>query len=868
MDNLLTSSYRATDVESRWLEKWATLKLELAAEGGQPQYTITIPPPNVTGSLHMGHALCYSIHDLLGRHKRMQGYDVLILPGTDHAGIATQSVVIKNLKAQGVETSKLTRDELVSEIWKWREESGGQILEQFKRLGHLFDWSRLRFTLDEGYEKAVLEAFVRLFDEGLIYRGKRVINWDPVLKTSVSDIETERREVKGKLYHVRYPFTDGSGHIVIATTRPETMLADVAVAVHPEDERYKGLVGKTLRLPLLEREIPLIPDEYPDPEFGTGAVKITPGHDANDFEVGQRHDLPILVAFDDSCRINEVGGKYQGLSREQARQQVVEDLEASGALVEVEDHHIALLVSDRSKEVIEPLASEQWFVKQSELAKASLADYRAGKTRFVPERYATVYTDWLENIRDWCVSRQLWWGHRIPVYYTAHGRPIAAMSWEEAEAKAGEPIVSQDEDVLDTWFSSALWPFATQGWPESAPARYPTDVLITSRDIIYLWVARMTMMSAHFLGQEPFKDVFIYAQVQNEKGQRMSKSLGTGVDPLVLIEKYGADALRMSLLGQTSDNQDIRFSEKRVEDASRLCNKLWNASRFIQMKAQGRQREAEINPQRTVDKWILTRLNQTVKQVDDALASYAPGNASEALIEFFWSDFCDWYIELSKDRLGADDPVDPIASILYRVLDTVLRLLHPITPFITDEIAESVLGHSGSLTASKWPQIEPSWSYDSDSSTMDRWMAITRRIRALRADVGLAALKQIPKAYISEDLGEEGMSVVASQAWVEELEVGAAPRMSIQDVVAGLHIALPLDLIENPEEEVTKIAAETERVASDLHKIDARLNNPQFAERAKPEVVARDREAAEQLRERLEALEKRRRLFESALTQE
>lgn len=868
MSNQLTTSYEAEAVEQKWLTKWADSAIGQAGAGSKKQYTITIPPPNVTGSLHMGHALCYSIHDLLGRYKRMQGYDVLILPGTDHAGIATQSVVIKNLKAQGVDTSKLSREELVKEIWRWREKSGGQILEQFKRLGHLFDWNRIRFTLDEGYERAVLYAFIELFDQDLIYRGKRVINWDPVLKTSVSDIETERRDVKGKLYHIRYEFTDGTGSIVIATTRPETILADVAVAVHPDDERYKGHVGKTLSLPLLGREIPLIADAYPDPEFGTGAVKITPGHDPNDFEVGERHNLPILVAFDESCRINELGERFQGLSREQARKVIVEELEASGALVEVEDHEMSLLVSDRSKEIIEPLASEQWFVRQTELAKGALQHYSQGKTTFVPSRYASVYTDWLENIRDWCISRQLWWGHRIPVFYTASGKAVAAVDAEKAAKKAGEEIVRQDEDVLDTWFSSALWPFATQGWPEIEPDRYPTDVLITSRDIIYLWVARMTMMSAHFLKEAPFNDVFIYAQVQNEKGQRMSKSLGTGVDPLELIQQYGADALRMSLLGQTGDNQDIRFSPKRVEDAARLCNKLWNASRFIQMKTAEHAISEDFEPTGTVDRWILTRLNQTVRSVDEALERYAPGDACSALIEFFWSDFCDWYIELSKDRLTQPQVGDQVASILHHVLKTVLKLLHPVIPFITDEISETVFGTESSLCVTGWPQINPDFEFESELDAMVSWSTITQRLRALRADVGVAAMKPAPEAFIESDLGPEGMAVVASQAWIQSLKVGTGPKMAVQDVVEGIQIAFPLDSVEDPAAELEKLAAEVGRLTIELKKIDARLNNPQFAERAKPEVVERDRAAADQLRERLRALERRRTLFESALTPE
>lgn len=864
----LSSRYDASQVEAKWYQRWEAAGLfQPDPDPARPTFSVTIPPPNITGSLHMGHALCYPIQDLVGRYRRLRGDNVCILPGQDHAGIATQSVVSKNLKKQGIAPASLGREKFVEKVWEWREESGGTILSQFRQLGCAFDWSRSRFTLDEGYAKAVLQVFIDWFERGLIYRGQRVVNWDPVLLTSVSDIETERKTIRGKLYHVAYPFADGSGHVTIATTRPETMLADVAVAVHPSDERYHGLVGKTLILPLTGREIPLVADPYPDPAFGTGAVKITPAHDANDFEVGRRHNLEMPRCIDERARITELGGKYAGLDRYEARKAIVADLEASGALVRMEDYDIPVIVSERSGEVIEPLLSEQWFARQSELAQPAIKAVRDGRIRFVPDRYAKVYLDWMENIRDWCISRQLWWGHRIPVYYTADGEAFAALSWEDAQRKAGDrPIVRQDDDVLDTWFSSGLWPFATHGWPDATPdlARwYPTDLLVTDRNIIYLWVARMAMMGLDFIGDVPFRDVYIHATVLTEDGRRMSKSLGTGVDPRDVIERIGADALRFTLLGQAGMNQEIRYSERRTEESRNFCNKIWNAARFVLMNLDGYDPAAR-PPLEDVDRWLLSRLARTERTVRAAYDGYDMQAAAQALYNFFWSEVCDWYIEVSKGRLT--DPARRAAPqrVLVETLSAFLAMLHPIMPHLTEEVHAHlpIPDRPEFLMASRWPEIPAEFADEAVEARVERWFAVTRALRALRAEVGLAAMRTVPEAYAEGDLaGGEG--VVASQAWVGELKPGRPAGKFVTTTAEGVDLHLPIEGLIDLDKERARLAKETERAEADLAKLRQRLENPQFVERAKPEVVERERATAAELEATLVKLRERARLFDA-----
>ena len=859
----LATRYDASQVEPKWYAAWEKAGLFLPdPDPAKPVFSITIPPPNITGSLHMGHALCYPIQDLVGRFQRLKGKSVLILPGQDHAGIATQSVVEKNLRKEGLSGAKLGREDFVERVWQWRRESGDTILNQLRLLGCAFDWTRSRFTLDEKYAEAVLRVFVDWFDRGLIYRGKRVVNWDPVLQTSVSDIETERKTVRGKLYFIKYPFEDGSGHVTIATTRPETMLADVAVAVHPSDKRYKGLVGKSLILPLLSRRIPLLEDIYPDPEFGSGAVKITPAHDANDYEVGVRHNLPMPVLLDERGRVTEEGGPYAGLDRNEARKRIVADLEAQGLLEKVEDYEIPILVSERSGEPIEPLLSEQWFVRQSDLAKPAIESMRAGKMSFVPERYARIYLDWLENIRDWNISRQLWWGHRIPVYYDEGGSPYAALSWEEAEKKAGEKIVRQDDDVLDTWFSSGLWPFATLGWPEEADdlkRYYPTSVLVTDRNIIYLWVARMAMMGLDFMKEVPFHEVFIYATVLTEDGRRMSKSLGTGVDPTEVIAKIGADALRYTLLSQTGQNQDIRYSERRTEEARNFCNKIWNATRFVLMHLDGPPVEPKGLDQ--TDEWLLSRLYQTEKTVREAYEQYDLQSASAALYRFFWSEVCDWYIEISKARLSDPSQAEAPRWVLATSIRAFLTMIHPIMPFLTEELYQHLpLNDKRSfLMQEAWPALPESFLRPESEAKLERAFEITRAIRALRHEAGLTPRQTVPTAYADGDL--QGLEeLIASQCWVEELRKGKQPEGTkvISTTAEGVELYLPTEGLMDPSKELERIDKETEKLEAELKPLEARLTNPQFLEKAKPEIVEREQAAARALQERLSKLRDRR----------
>lgn len=858
--------YDASVVEQKWYARWEEAGLfSPETNSTKPSYVITIPPPNITGALHMGHALCYPIQDLLGRYYRSRGRNVLILPGQDHAGIATQSVVEKLLRKEGSSGAKIGREAFLQRTWEWREESGDTILNQFRRLGCAFDWSRQRFTLDEGYVRAVLKVFIDWFDRGLIYRGKRVVNWDPVLKTSVSDIETERKVTKGKLYHIRYPFVDGSGEVVIATTRPETMLADVAVAVHPSDERYKGLIGKMLTLPLVGREIPLISDIYPDPEFGTGAVKITPAHDPNDYQVGVRHGLPMPVLLDESAKITEDGGAYAGLDRYEARKRIVADLEEQGFLVKVDDHELALIVSERSGEVIEPLLSEQWFANQSELAKPVIEAMKAKQIKFVPERYDDIFTDWLSNVHEWCLSRQLWWGHRIPVFYTAEGRAVAAQTWEEAEEKAGEKVVRQDDDVLDTWFSSGLWTFATMGWPDDETDLkqfHPTDCLVTSREIIYLWVARMAMTSLDFVKEIPFKEVFIYATVLTEDGRRMSKSLGTGVDPMTIIDSKGADVLRYTLLSQTGYNQDIRYSDKRTDEARNFCNKIWNAVRFVLMNHEG-EFPAKPTELAAEDQWLLSRLAACEEICRKGYDSYHIQEVCQALYKFFWNELCDWYIEISKHRLT--DPAQSATPrwVLFTALEAFLVMMHPVMPHITEEIyaALPLPNKSAFVMSAPWPDHVAEFRTMAESETrVERWFTITRSLRALRAALNLEPGRTLETAYVEGNL-QGGDFVVSTQAWFKGLTSGRPEGKFVSATIEGVDLHLPLGEGIDLDKLRASIERETENSTIELGKLRERLDNPMFAERAKPEVFAAAQSQAKELEEKLVKLAERAQLL-------
>lgn len=864
----LGSRYDASAVESKWYRCWEEAGLfQEEASSSKPRFTITIPPPNITGALHMGHSLCYPTQDLIGRFKRLRGFNVLVVPGQDHAGIATQSVVSKQLKEKGISPIELGREKFIEKVWEWRKISGDTILQQFRNLGCAFDWEKTRFTLDDDYVEAVLTVFIRWFEKGLIYRGKRVVNWDPVLQTSVSDIETERKVIHGKLYHIRYPFVDGSGEVIVATTRPETMLGDVAVAVSPQDARYDGLVGKKLVLPLVGREIPLLADPYPDPEFGTGAVKITPAHDPNDFEVGVRQGLEMPVVLDPTAKIC-AEGPYLGLDRVAARQAIVADLETQGFLVKVEDHQIPVLISERSGSIIEPLLSEQWFVKQTELAAPGIQAVREGRIRFTPERYSKVYLDWMENIRDWCISRQLWWGHRIPVYYTESGAAFAALSWEDAQTKAGsEKIVRQDDDVLDTWFSSGLWPFAVLGWPqrtEELEARYPTNVLVTDRNIIYLWVARMIMMGMDFVGEIPFTDVCIHATVMNEHGQRMSKSLGTGVDPTEVIEKVGADALRYTLLSQAGSNQEIRYSEKRTDEARNFCNKIWNAARFVFMNAEGQMPDcpSTLEP---VDQWLLSRLAHAEAQTREAYEQFDFQAAAQALYQFFWSELCDWYIEVSKSRLAHPEQRQVPLWVLLTSLESFLIMLHPIMPHITEEIYEKLprTHKSRFVMTAEWPEFVSEFKNPAAEQQVERWFEWVRALRALRADLEIDPKKPVEVAYFEGNL-EGGASILESQAWVQSVRPLSAEAGRVVSVtLGGVDLHLPLDGLVDEAKLQAKLVNEESKLAQEIEKLKGRLENPQFVERAKPEIVERERANLADLEDRLAKNRVRQQLFKS-----
>ncbi len=877
--------YNPETVEQKWYNYWQEHGLfKPAGDESTPVYCITIPPPNVTGSLHIGHALCYSIHDVLLRWKRMQGYQVLCVPGTDHAGIATQNVVEKNLRAQGLSRHDLGREKFLEEVWKWVDHSGGTILKQFRRLGCSFEWDRTRFTMDEGYVHAIHECFIKWWEDGLIYRGTRITNWCPRCLTAISDIEVEHLDAPGKLYRLRYPFADGNGYVVVATTRPETMLGDTAVAVNPADPRYADRIGALIQLPLTGRQIPLITDEHARMEFGTGAVKITPAHDPNDYEVGKRHELPVVVVIDEQGVMTaEAGEAYAGLDRYDARKRVLADLEAQGLLDGEEDYTVPTATCARCHTVIEPRISDQWYVRMDRLAQQAIEVVREGRVRFVPDRYTRLYIEWMENIKDWCISRQLWWGHRIPVWYTDDGEMIAASDEQEALAKSGGRAVRQDDDVLDTWFSSALWPHAVLGWPQDTDdleKYYPTSVLITARDILYLWVARMIMTGVYFKQDVPFRDVYIYSTVLTEDGRRMSKSLGTGVDPLDLIDMYGSDALRMALLIRMATGQDLRFAQVRdgrhsmTEEARNFCNKLWNASRYVLMNLDDDFRSGwdgqlpEIGERSVEDRWILSRLNATTEAVNAALTAYNMDDACRAIYQFFWDEYCDWYIEATKPRLYGEQAGRNVAlRVLCWVLDRVLRLLHPFMPFITEEIWQAMPRAEGdpiSIMIAHFPEAQDALNDPAAESTMMQCIELVRSLRALRSEIGLdlgvkAPISIHPLDQDANDKLHALWPVLKTLARVEPAQLVSAPPAVTRCVSGHAQLAdlyLVLDGLDMTRE-VARLTREAENTQKELDKLQARLNNPKFTERAPAEVIARDRQAAAEVAERLQRIQQR-----------
>jgi valyl-tRNA synthetase len=851
----MPTKYDPQSIERGRYEWWLQGKFfEAKDDEGKQPYTVVIPPPNVTGKLHLGHAWDTTLQDIITRMKRMQGYDVLWLPGMDHAGIATQAKVEEKLRKEGKSRYDLGREKFIEETWKWKEEYASHIREQWAKLGLGLDYSRERFTLDEGLSKAVREVFVTLYKKGLIYRGEYIINWDPSTKTALSDIEVIYKDVQGALYHMKYPLADGSGYIEVATTRPETMLGDTAVAVHPEDERYKHLIGKTVKLPIVGREIPIVGDDYVDMEFGSGAVKITPAHDPNDFEIGNRHNLERIIVMNEDGTMNANAGKYQGLDRFECRKQIVKDLQEQGILFKIEEHLHSVGHSERSGAVVEPYLSTQWFVKMKPLAEEAIAlQNKENKVNFVPERFEKTYLHWMENIRDWCISRQLWWGHRIPAWYhketgeiyVDHEPPSDLENWE------------QDKDVLDTWFSSALWPFSTMGWPDTESSDYkryfPTDVLVTGYDIIFFWVSRMIFQSIQFTGERPFKDVLIHGLVRDAQGRKMSKSLGNGVDPMDVIAKYGADSLRYFLSTGTSPGQDLRYSTEKVEATWNFANKIWNASRFALMNMNGlTYEEIDLSGEKSVaDKWILTRLNETIDHVTKLSERYEFGEVGRALYNFIWDDFCDWYIEMAKLPLYGDDEAakKTTRSILAYVLDQTMRLLHPFMPFITEEIWQN-LPHSGeSITVAKWPEVRPELSDEEAAQEMKLLMEMIRSVRNIRAEVNTPMSKKIKMLVKAKDEKvlaslEKNRSYIERFCNPEELQMGLnieTPEKAMTAVITGVEIILPLEGLINIEEEIARLEKEWDKLNKEVERVQKKLSNEGFIKKAPEHVVAEER---------------------------
>ena len=862
----LPKAYDFRGVEEKWYRFWEekgffTPKLDPK----KPRFSMVIPPPNVTGTLHVGHALNTTLQDIMARYKRMDGYDTLWVPGTDHAGIATQNVVEKQLAKEGLTRHDLGREEFLKRVWAWKEEYGGAIIAQLKRLGCSCDWTRLRFTMDEGLSRAVREVFVRLWEEGLIYRGDYIINWCPRCHTALADIEVEHEPTPGHLWHLRYPLVTGEGHIVVATTRPETMLGDTAVAVNPEDERYRALIGQKVKLPLIGREIPIIADREVDPEFGTGAVKVTPAHDFADFEIARRHKLPFVKVMDEDGRMTEEAGPYAGLDRFEARKKVVEDLKAQGLLEKIEDYEVVLGKCYRCGDIVEPLLSKQWFVRMKPLATPAIAAVERGFTRLVPENWKNLYYDWMHNIRDWCISRQIWWGHRLPAWTCKDcGEITVSREDPSACAHCGSKNIVQEEDVLDTWFSSALWPFSTLGWPEDTPELrlyYPTSLLVTSFDILFFWVARMLMMGLHFMGAVPFRDVYIHALVRDEKGQKMSKSRGNVIDPLVMIEKYGTDAFRFTLAALAAQGRDIKLAESRIEGYRHFVNKIWNAARFVLLNLEGYEKTPLLKEELPKEsRWILSRLTRTIARVRQALDAYEFDQAALTLYHFFWHEYCDWYVEMSKRFLAEGGKARRLAqNVLLFVLETSLRLLHPFMPFVTEEIWQAIPHEGESVMIAPYPKPDPELEDEEVEQEIARIKEAIVAIRAIRADYHLHPTAEIRVIIATERenlaaLFREFEPVIRQLARVSTLEVTkdlSRPKGAASAVLTGAELFVPLEGLVDVAVEIKKLSREEEKVLKELSRVEKRLTNENFLKKAPQEVVAKERARAEELRERL-----------------
>ncbi|MBQ2420460.1 MAG: valine--tRNA ligase [Clostridia bacterium] len=869
MSRELAKTYDPQSVEDRLYKFWVDGGFFHAeADPEKEPYTIVIPPPNITGQLHMGHALDETLQDILIRFRRMQGRATLWLPGTDHASIATEAKIVAAMAEEGLTKEDLGREKFLERAWDWKRTYGGRIVEQLKKLGSSCDWDRERFTLDEGCNKAVNEVFIRLYEKGLIYRGEKIINWCPHCLTSISEAEVDYEDQPGHFWHIRYPFADGSGYMNIATTRPETLLGDTALAVNPNDERYKDVIGKKVILPIVHREIPVVADDYVEMDFGTGVVKITPAHDPNDFEVGLRHNLEVINVMTDDAKITEDYPKYAGMDRYDARKAIVEDLKAEGALIKVEDYSHNVGACYRCHTTVEPRVSKQWFVKMEPLAKPAIKAVRDGEVKFIPERFDKIYYNWMENIKDWCISRQLWWGHRIPAWYCADcGETIVSKDEPHTCPKCGSAALTRDEDTLDTWFSSALWPFSTLGWPDETNDLkyfYPTNTLVTGYDIIFFWVARMIFSGIEYTGQVPFDTVLIHGIVRDSQGRKMSKSLGNGVDPLVEIEKYGADALRFSLATGNSPGNDMRYIPERVESSRNFANKLWNASRFILMNLPDDQKAPYLPKNLSLeDKWILSKYNSLVKDVTDNLDKFEIGVAVQKLYDFIWDIFCDWYIELCKVRLNGDDAnaADTARAVLVYVMSGMLQLLHPFMPFITEEIWQSLPHDGESIMVSKWPEYSADLDFADDEAEFERVVKAIRAIRVRRSEMNVPPSRKakvvIESAYA--DTFNAGAVFFKRLAYAGEVEINKPidDPSAVTIITDDAKVYMPLGDLIDFEAERTRLNKERDAVLKDITFVENKLNNPGFVSKAPEKVVAEQRKNLEVYKEKLAMLDER-----------
>ena len=848
MSKELAKAYEPKEVEDRIYDFWMKGKyFHAEVDPKKKPYTIVMPPPNITGQLHLGHAMDETLQDTLIRWRRMQGYSALWLPGTDHASIATEAKIVEAMRKEGITKEEIGREKFLERAWAWKDQYGGRIVEQLNKLGSSCDWDRLRFTMDEGCNKAVNHVFKKLYDKGLIYRGERIINWCPHCKTSISDAEVVFEEKEGSFWHLRYPLSDGSGYIELATTRPETMLGDTAVAVHPDDERYKALVGKTVILPLVNKEIPIIADSYVEQDFGTGVVKITPAHDPNDFEVGLRHNLPVINVMDDGGVINENGGKYAGMPALEARKQIVKDLDEAGFLIKIEPIKHNVGTCYRCGTVVEPRVSTQWFVKMEPLAKPAIDAVKDGDIRFIPERMDKVYYNWMENIKDWCISRQLWWGHQIPAWYCECGETIVSETVPTVCPKCGGTHLTRDPDTLDTWFSSALWPFSTLGWPDNTEELkyfYPTNTLVTGYDIIFFWVARMIFSGLEHMGEVPFNTVFFHGLIRDAQGRKMSKSLGNGVDPLDVISVYGADALRFTLVTGNSPGNDLRFSEEKVSASRNFANKIWNAARFTLMNIEGKDIDCAL-PKKlyTSDKWILNRFNNVTAAVTENLEKFELGMAVSKLYDFIWDDFCDWYIELAKIRMnGADEEsADSARRVLVWTMSNTLKLLHPFMPYITEEIWQTLPHDGEALIVAKWPEYDEALSFPQEAKNLENVMALIRAIRTRRNEMNVPPSK---KAHIYIDTAhpapyEEASEFIARLAYGSKVEIGTGfdVQGAVTAVTDDAKALLPMDDLVDKAAETARLNKELANAQKQLDTVKAKLANEKFTSKAPQNVI-------------------------------